>query len=269
METELFNIIKNGSFPLPLIVWIMLFITILVIIIALFIYVYSIVMYDSSKTITTTMTILTILGLAMLSWPVVSSAKDLSFSQNWNHIVNQQSTKDLNQDLSNEMKNHPILKQALVQNDYPEITKNFFNKKLLSTLREISPCLWFYENKYSTYVGRSNNNITFHFNTHTENDRVFGSDQQYPFNLYNSKFDTKFDIEFTKNSNKINITPRDVTTARLVKIEEKLNDKKIKLKDESINVKKNTDDALVLTALTTDNKIIKITANNSIDITIN
>lgn len=269
MDTELFNIINNGSFPLPLILWIVLFIIILGFTLAMFEYVYDVIMYDSTRTIATTMTILTVLGLALLSWPVVFAAKSLSFSQNWNHVVNQQSTKDLNQDLSNEMKNHPILKQALVQNDHPKITKNFFNKKLLSTLNEISPSLFIYENRYSTYVGRSNNNITFHFNTHTENDRVFGSDEQYPFNLYNSTFDTKFDIEFTKNSNKINITPRDVTTARLVKIEEKLNDKKIKLKDESINVKKNTDDALVLTALTTDNKIIKITASNSIDITIN
>lgn len=269
MGTELFNIINNGSFPLSLILWLIIFIIILGFTLAMFAYVYDAIMYDSDRAIATTMIILTVLGLALLSWPVVSAAKSLSFSQNWNHVVNQQSTKDLNQDLSNEMRNHPILKQALVQNDHPEITKNFFNKKLLSTLREISPSLFIFENKYSTYVGRSNNNITFHFNTHTENDRVFGSDEQYPFNLYNSKFNTKFDIEFTKNSNKINITPRDVTTARLVKIEEKLNDKKIKLKDKSINVKKNTDDTLILTALTTDNKIIKITAGNSIDITIN
>lgn len=269
METELFNIINNGSFPLPVAIWVTLFIIILVITAAIFVYVYNFVMYDSTKTIATTMTILTVLGLALISWPVVFAAKSVSFSQNWNHVVNQQSTKDLNQNLSNEMRNHPILKQALVQNDHPEITKNFFDKKLLSTLREISPSLLIYENKFSTYVGRSNNNITFHFNTHTQNDRIFGSDKQYPFNLYDSNFNTKFDIEFTKNSNKINVTPRDVTTARLVKIEEKLNDKKIRLKDDSINVEKNTDDALVLTALTIDNKIIKITAGNSIDITIN
>ena len=60
-------------------------------------------MYDSARTIATTMTILTILGLAILSWPVVFAAKTLSFSQHLNYVVNQQSTKDLNQDLSNQL----------------------------------------------------------------------------------------------------------------------------------------------------------------------
>lgn len=269
MATDLFNILSKNKFPMSKWEWLILIIIATVFLIAGFILLEFNLQFESIPTIIISNVVLLIISIAILFFPIKFGYESAKFSYKWDTIVESKSTKELNHQIEIKIEKHPILSQAIIYSDTNQvITDNLFNKNLKSKLSNISINASSDEN-ISDFISKSNNQIIMHFSTNTKESSIFGDKSILPFSLYDSTINTNFDIIFTKNSDNVKIEPKDVNTARLFKIEEKLNDKNIKLKSNSINIDKNTTESLIITALTTDNKIIKITAGNNIDITIN
>lgn len=269
MTTDLFNILSENQFPLSKWIWIIIIIIATLFLIAGFILLEFNLQFESIPTIVISNVVLLLISIAVLLFPIKLGYQSTKFSYKWDTIVQSQSTKELNQQIEIKMEKHPILSHAATYSYTNQIvTTNLFNKNLKSKLGDISSSTTS-ANNISDVISKSNNQIIMHFSTKTRESSIFGAKSILPFSLYNSTINTNFDIIFTKNSDDVKIEPKDVNTARLFKIEEKLNDKNIKLKNNSINIDKNTTDSLVITALTSDNKIIKITSDNNIDITIN
>lgn len=269
MTTDLFKILSESQFPLSKWVWIIIIIIATLFLIAGFIVLEFNLQFESIPTIIISNVILILISVAILFFPIKLGYESAKFSYKWDTIVQSQSTKKLNHQIEIKMEKHPILSHAGTYSYTNQIvTNNLFNKSLKSKLGDISSNTTS-DNNISDFISKSNNQIIMHFSTNTRESSIFGTKSILPFSINNSTINTNFDIIFTKNSDNVEIEPTDVNTARLFKIEEKLNDKNIKLKSNSINIDKNTAESLVITALTTDNKIIKITAGTNIDITIN